>query len=236
MVLFRGASYSGGSTTWTGKAEMGDYIAAYGFMLKYAQLLAPSKPIDLVLAGYSYGSLIVSYQPSVEDIQAIFSNPKANSDIARLLGKAKQITMGEQVEDEYADYYDNGKLGEIDDNQAELLSSSVNISFLMVSPILSWATGFVTLGSNLSKLWIQNRSIVTLAPDKRLPRHKTLIIYGTDDMFTSEKKLKDWSEKLKNAPDSQVDVVQIPGGGHFYIEQYFHQKIRMAIREWLGRG
>ncbi|EED16261.1 conserved hypothetical protein [Talaromyces stipitatus ATCC 10500] len=226
---FRGASYSGGSTSWTGKPEMGDYITAYGFILKYSQLLAPTKPIELVLAGYSYGSMIASHQPNVEDVISIFAKPTSDSISARILAKAKKFIAGEEEPEE--EYYSTKEVHLDDDTASDL--PPAHISFLLVSPILSYALGFVTLWGNLTKLSVQSRQIVTPAVEERLPKYRSLIVYGTDDMFTSEKKLQHWTQKLKDAPDSKVDVVEVPMAGHFWVEPSFHQQLKQAIRGWL---
>lgn len=230
--FYRGASYSGGSTTWTAKAEMADYVSAYGFMLKYSQLLAPGKPIELVLAGYSYGSMIASHQPNVEDVVALFSKPSSDSIAARILAKAKKLIAGtagageESLEEFYSD-----EPVQLDDDIASDLPLA-NISFVLVSPILSYAYGLVTLFGNLSKLSIQGRHISTPALEERLPKHRTLIIYGTDDMFTSERKLQSWTKKLKEAPESQVDVLEVRMAGHFWMEASFKKQLRQAISDW----
>jgi alpha/beta superfamily hydrolase len=211
---------------------VGDYVSAYGFMLKYSQLLGPSKPVELVLAGYSYGSMIASYQPSVEDVKAIFFKPKTNSPAAKVIAKAKQVAAGELVnEDE--EFYDIKRVVKIEDTESDL--PPANISFLLVSPILSFALGFVTLWANLSKLWIGNKRVVTPVPDQKLPGYKTLVVYGTDDMFTSAKGLQTWTRKLKDAPESQVDAVEVHMAGHFWMEDSFHQKLKQAIGNWLGK-
>ncbi|EEA22039.1 hypothetical protein TMatcc_008537 [Talaromyces marneffei ATCC 18224] len=227
---FRGASYSGGSTSWTGKPEMGDYISAYGFILKYSQLLAPGKHVELVLAGYSYGSMIASHQPNVDDVISIFSKPTGDSLAARILAKAKKLITSAEEETE-EEFYGTEEV-QLDDDTASDLPPA-KISFLLVSPILSYALGFVTLWGNLTKLSVQGHNIVTPALEERLPKFRSLIVYGTDDMFTSEKKLQNWTKKLKDAPESQVDVVEVRMAGHFWVEPSFHQKLRQAISGWL---
>ncbi|PCH01915.1 Hypothetical protein PENO1_040530 [Penicillium occitanis (nom. inval.)] len=228
---FRGASYSGGSTSWTGKPEMGDYISAYGFILKYSQLLAPGKPVELVLAGYSYGSMIASHQPNVEDVISIFSKPTSDSIAARVLVKAKKLVIGEEETEE--EYYSTEAV-QLDEDTASDLPAA-KISFLLVSPILSYVLGFVTLWGNLTKLSVQGHNIVTPTLEERLPKFQSLIVYGTDDMFTSEKKLQNWTKKLKDVPESQVDVVEVRMAGHFWVEPAFHQKLRQAISDWLEK-
>lgn len=209
---------------------MADYISAYGFILKYCQLLAPTKQIELVLAGYSYGSMIASHQPNVEDVITIFSNPTAKSIQARILAKARKLIQGEEETEE--EFYNLTNKVILDDACASDLPSA-EISFLLVSPILSYARGLVTLWSNLSKLSVQSYNIVTPALEDRLPKVRSLIVYGTDDMFTSEKKLQTWTQSLKNTPQSQVEVVEVRMAGHFWMTESFHDQLRQAIGNWL---
>lgn len=208
---------------------MGDYISAYGFMLKYSQLLAPGKSVELVLAGYSYGSMIASHQPNVENVISIFSKPTGDSIAAHILVKAKKLVAGEPEETEEEYYATEVQLDE--DTASDL--PAANISFLLVSPILSYALGFVTLWGNLTKLSVQGHNIVTPVLEERLPKVPSLIVYGTDDMFTSEKKLQNWTKQLKDVPESQVEAVEVPMAGHFWVEPSFHQQLRRAVGEWL---
>lgn len=214
-----GASDSGGQTSWTGKPELCDYISAYGFMLKYLQLLAPSKPVELVLGGYSYGSMMVYHQPKVEDVVGLFASPKSGSLATELLAKARELVQGEESKDKE------------EDTESELPLATV--SYLILSPVLSLASGLVTLWSNLSRVSIQGKQLTTPAPEEQLPKHRTLIVYGTDDMFTSVKSFQQWTAQLSKAPDSQVRSVEIPNAGHFWLEQNFHSQLRKTISTWL---
>jgi pimeloyl-ACP methyl ester carboxylesterase len=98
----RGASGSTGHTSWSAKPELGDYVSVYGFMLHYLNdlILAQSRelndaqsppptvpsavgqdvslvksyPARLILAGYSYGSMVASHLPNVELVIEAFQN------------------------------------------------------------------------------------------------------------------------------------------------------------------
>ncbi|QKX53716.1 uncharacterized protein TRUGW13939_00796 [Talaromyces rugulosus] len=218
---FRGASDSGGQTSWTGKPELCDYISAYGFILKYLQLLAPSKPVELVLGGYSYGSMMVYHQPKVEDVVSLFASPKSGSLASELFAKARELLQGENKDE------NNNQ----EDTESELPLAT--ISYLILSPVLSLASGLITLWSNLSRVSIQGKQLTTPPPEEQLPKHRTLVVYGTDDMFTSVKSFQQWTAKLSNSPDSQVRSVEIPFAGHFWLEQNFHAQLRKTISTWL---
>jgi alpha/beta superfamily hydrolase len=220
-VSYSGASDSGGQTSWTGKPELCDYISAYGFILKYLQLLAPSKPVELVLGGYSYGSMMVYHQPKVEDIVSLFASPKSGSLASELLAKARELLQGENKDQ------NNNQ----EDTESELPLATV--SYLILSPVLSLASGLITLWSNLSRVSIQGKQLTTPPPEEQLPKHRTLVVYGTDDMFTSVKSFQQWTAQLSNSPDSQVRSVEIPFAGHFWLEQNYHAQLRKTISTWL---
>ena len=84
---FRGAEGSSGKTSWTGKAELGDYAAVYAFALSFLgvegvrQHLHHGKPSTarLLLGGYSYGSMITSYLPALHTVQSIIQHAPEGS-------------------------------------------------------------------------------------------------------------------------------------------------------------
>jgi hypothetical protein len=129
--LYRGAGNSQGRTSWTGKAELADYISFVGFLTHYIHHLAPTCPqplpltpgvlsadntplspiqssiqspqealspapalpgesaIILLLAGYSYGSLITSHLPPTKDIIARFDHPEPGTAEAEIKSRSR---------------------------------------------------------------------------------------------------------------------------------------------------
>lgn len=176
---------------------------------------------QLLLVGYSYGAMIASHLPTVEDVSSLFADPASSSSAETICLKAKELAK--TTEDPHGETGKDATPGTVP-----------TISYLLLSPILPPASQFVTLFSNLSSVWIQGRQISTVPPVDQLPTHRTLIIYGTDDMFTSEKKLRDWTKALTDAPGSLVQSQEIPMAGHFWTEQRFHTILRQAINAWEG--
>ena len=116
---FRGAAGSKGRTTWTGKGELADYESFVGLMVSYLNSLGvnqagamdPCSPlssdhatleegltinqstggVNLVLGGYSYGSLVVMRLPSVSEILAKFSKPAPDSAMAEIISCARTL-------------------------------------------------------------------------------------------------------------------------------------------------
>ncbi|KAK5171741.1 uncharacterized protein LTR77_003377 [Saxophila tyrrhenica] len=121
---FRGAGESGGHTTWSGKAEQDDYVSLAGFMINYLRGLAITPDSDqlepiqsitdmsgkgtstisttlnnttavqLILGGYSYGSLILARLPPVQSIIRRFEDAQTGTAAAEIVLRAK--TMAEQ--------------------------------------------------------------------------------------------------------------------------------------------
>ncbi|RMZ79217.1 hypothetical protein DV738_g3527, partial [Chaetothyriales sp. CBS 135597] len=100
---FRGAAGSAGRTSWSGKGELGDYVAFYLFMLAFinatkAQLTGEeSQDVEetiqplLVLGGYSYGSMIASSLPPIDLVQALLGNTPEGSTEYEIKSRADQL-------------------------------------------------------------------------------------------------------------------------------------------------
>ena len=111
LFNFRGAGESAGRTSWTGKAELVDYVSFYGFMVCLIeaverrmhedshghgdgvvseQIPAPEKPHEqrkepvLILGGYSYGSLITSCLPDHALVSGLFHNAEVDVDLTEI--------------------------------------------------------------------------------------------------------------------------------------------------------
>ena len=104
---FRGASSSKGRTSWSGKAEIVDYGSFVGLLVQYLSRLPISKPdqagskearLQLVLGGYSYGSLVASNLPPVESILENFKDPLEGSAAAEILLRAESLASQQKQE------------------------------------------------------------------------------------------------------------------------------------------
>ncbi|KAJ3573036.1 hypothetical protein NPX13_g4844 [Xylaria arbuscula] len=82
---FRGAAPSTGRTSWTSRPEQADYVSVVGFLAYYAHHLYDSSPTTrcmspqhlstMLLAGYSYGALVMMNLPSLDAMLAYFATP-----------------------------------------------------------------------------------------------------------------------------------------------------------------
>ncbi|RMZ88671.1 hypothetical protein DV736_g4096, partial [Chaetothyriales sp. CBS 134916] len=100
---FRGAAGSAGRTSWSGNAELGDYVAFYVLVLALinatqAQLTnGESQHVDeaaeslLILGGYSYGSMIVSCLPPAHLLQSLLEHAAEGSTEFEIKSRANQL-------------------------------------------------------------------------------------------------------------------------------------------------
>ena len=107
LTPYRGAQGSKGRTSWTAKPEQADYISFVGFMTSYLLSLSDSTSaehkghatstnhggIDLILGGYSYGSLIVTRLPPMQDILRSFQDPAPDTAMSDVVQKASQLAV-----------------------------------------------------------------------------------------------------------------------------------------------
>lgn len=120
IVAGRGASGSAGRTTWSGKAELADYVSVYGFVLccidavfrdvsgtqaddprlyasdSRSEAAVPdtcrnTKSPILVLGGYSYGSMIAAHLPSLDTMTGLFKEAKARSAECEIRARARDL-------------------------------------------------------------------------------------------------------------------------------------------------
>jgi hypothetical protein len=101
------------------------------------------------------------------------------------------------------------------------------VRYLLVSPLTPPISTFVApaLGH---KFWSKSRG----ESDDVIGKHATLAIYGNQDIFTSAKRIRDWSEQLKAATGSLFSSVEVAEAGHFWVECGVEEKLRAALREW----
>lgn len=89
---FRGAPGAAGTTSWTGRAEIADYTSVTAWALAYVQSLpGGDAAVMLLLAGYSYGSLVTSRLPDTESgIVPLLGCEGSESEFAVALREARE--------------------------------------------------------------------------------------------------------------------------------------------------
>lgn len=94
--------------------------------------------------------------------------------------------------------------------------------YLLISPLLPPISTFATFFSRRMP-----------SSENKLVQHPTLAVYGDDDFFTSQKKLRRWAEGLKAKPGSRFQFHEVPRAGHFWREEGPNCQMKSVIKEWL---
>lgn len=92
---------------------------------------------------------------------------------------------------------------------------------LLQPPVSMFATMFSTL-----------RSGCLAQREAKFLDHPTLVIYGDNDLFASQRKLRRWAESLKSKQQSLFQFHEVTGAGHFWREEGVETQMRGFVREW----
>ena len=249
----RGAGVSQGSTSWTGKPEIGDYEGILGGLVAFADSLHAieggekegdgesgnvdgntreklsgefnRRRIKVLMAGYSYGSLITSHLPPMEEMvrkidSMIESSSAYKTCIAGLRGSGR-FWGGNPHQ------YDKIIFGQV----LEIREIEIQPSYLLISPLLPPLSSFLTL-SFLN--FASTRSLTSEEFGER-ERGNILVVYGDGDIFTSAAKYRKWREKWAPMGEGGVqarNIVEITGAGHFWIEEGAVSHLVTTIEKW----
>ncbi|EFR05405.1 hypothetical protein MGYG_08417 [Nannizzia gypsea CBS 118893] len=252
----RGAGDSQGRTSWTAKPEFGDFISFYFFLAHYILGLdanlsqtstVPENDVasidgrhgpSIIVSGYSYGSMLARYSPPSRSILSAFQRPKENDPAFRILQQARSLSLKWNIGAGMHNTYSTS------DQSTSVISNTkitgINISYLLISPILPPASTFTAMSllTPASKLTItiNGDCLPTSDLQDKVLGHRTLVIFGEKDGFTSSKKLLAWCEDLKKVEGSQLDSIMVKGAGHFWHEDKVESQMRRAIQEWIAMG
>lgn len=214
----------------------------YGFMLRYLQDLQSvlatrqgspsSEAAHLVIGGYSFGSLIASHVPTLDVMLDLFCNEPAppSTPIYEICSAARKIST------QSTRHLHPAKENQDEQGDQPALHAAPTISYLLVSPLLPPVSQLLTAFSALSvnvggKTFAQGRSAGR--PADQLSAHRTLVLFGDQDSFTSARKLQRWSAEMGRMPQSQFQGCEIEGAGHFWREDGVEIRARRTLQEWL---
>lgn len=109
------------------------------------------------------------------------------------------------------------------------------IAYVLVSPLLSTVAGFATIFSKLKFMQRNTGGDTNVANEieyQELVRHPCCCIYGTKDVFTSDRKLRRWTDGLVATPGSQFVAVRAETG-HFWQDAEGVLRLQQGLTEWL---
>ncbi|KAI6782669.1 uncharacterized protein J7T54_003682 [Emericellopsis cladophorae] len=91
---FRGAGT--GRTSWSARPEVGDYTSIVGFIVYYVHHLFHGDGFQgagraLLMGGYSYGAMVTSQLPPLEDLLLTFATPAIESAAAQIRSQAETL-------------------------------------------------------------------------------------------------------------------------------------------------
>lgn len=227
--------------------ERADYISFIGLMTSYLRALLQSdtntgdntidaarKSIELILGGYSYGSLIVTQLPPLADMLLLFSAPAADTAASDIVQKARYIAaetiprIRQVVSPTPDEDNDRPVPPTVGSNMPDC-----QVRYLLISPLLPPVSFFLnpSIGSVLGAF---NR---TAAPsgDTTLTSNPTLAVFGSEDIFTSASKLRTWSKKMQAASHGAFEWLEVDGASHFWREEGVEDEMRQRIARWVSR-
>ncbi|KAF2868013.1 Alpha/Beta hydrolase protein [Massariosphaeria phaeospora] len=111
----------------------------------------------------------------------------------------------------------------------QLTITMPEVRYLLVSPLTPPVSSLAAPGL-WSKIWIRK-------PDDCkdvIGKHTSLAVYGDQDMFSSTKKMREWTDALKEESRARFSSVEVAGAGHFWHEPGVEQRLRGALRDWGG--
>ncbi|CAK4033462.1 Hypothetical predicted protein [Lecanosticta acicola] len=104
---------------------------------------------------------------------------------------------------------------------------AVDVAYLVISPVLvPLTTTLLPPGFSFSA---HESGLFSLT-------QPTLLLFGSEDGFTSSKKLRQWSTKLSNDSSHCFEWEQIDGAGHFWREPGVMRTLRSTIATWTKRS
>ncbi|QIW97257.1 hypothetical protein AMS68_002775 [Peltaster fructicola] len=320
---FRGAAGSAGSTSWSAKGEKEDFITLVGFIVRYMQSLAESNytpgedaspvhqaprcPLRLLLAGYSYGSLILTRIPSLHNILQRFDNAAIGTSAAEVILRARRLaqeTLRTAQELDTKNVRGRGSSTSSPSGRSRALSNTVRVGgeetqsserrlsrgsresrrgidmvkksaeaphriamhfrrhsssksqedvsekskdektpqlsttaliklrYLLISPLSPPLSYTLAPPSHIMQFFGQSSSVKDASTGFGMLEHDTLAIWGTNDGFSSSKKLTTWIERLQAAAPGLITGIDVDGAGHFWREHGVLKQLLEALASW----
>ena len=109
-------------------------------------------------------------------------------------------------------------------------TTQVELSHLLISPLLPPITTFLAPFSGYKML------TASTVGYEHLSSHPTLIIWGTEDGFTSHKRLQRWTETLRDqatsSSSSLITAHAVSSVSHFWTEPGALTTLTQHIQDW----
>ncbi len=113
----------------------------------------------------------------------------------------------------------------------------IKISYLLISPLQGLVTKLATMWSETRRIKTSDLSKnkdLTCDSEEKLILNDTLAIFGNEDIFSTNKKLRLWADRLGCEENSRFQHVEIVGAGHFWHEEGVVDQMRSHIEEFVS--
>ncbi|KAJ6256829.1 hypothetical protein Dda_8697 [Drechslerella dactyloides] len=274
---FGGAGNSKGKTSWTGAPEREEYATVAAFLIRYVECLDPNStayspdgtaaaapagnnsnitpaerpPMKVLLAGYSYGSLIASRVPSADrvvrgcdsDVLAYatrtayeWASTERRRSFAMHRGAGRTPWCQDTMEDECPDAEpptptDTATTTTADGEVDYSVQTRLQTSWLLVSPLLAPVSTLLNLPNPLS--WFRRKEADEDGGIDNGDGKEVLAVFGTEDMFTGVGRYHSWASAHKKRSSSFM-TIEAGGVGHFWAqEEKWMALLRQAVATWL---
>lgn len=113
----------------------------------------------------------------------------------------------------------------------EVLMPDIQAAYLLISPLQGLVNNLATMWSAIPRT--KPKDGEQSEEEIKLVSNHTLAIYGDTDVFTSTRKLRIWSDRLKSANGSSFQSEEISGAGHFWHEEGLVYLMRDFAKEFV---
>lgn len=124
----------------------------------------------------------------------------------------------------------------MDPTKPHTAGPAISVSFLLISPVLLPMSTTLAPPGVLSLSLGLRKTVAEDVPGFSLHDSPALVVFGSNDNFTSSKKLCQWAEKLKRQAPEQIIWSQIEGAGHFWRETGAMRALRKTMKGWVAAG
>ncbi|KAF3918362.1 hypothetical protein ABW21_db0208462 [Orbilia brochopaga] len=190
-------------------------------------------PMKVLLAGYSYGSLIASRVPSAEhlvrgcdrDVLAYATRTAyewASSERRRSFAMHRGAGLTPWTRDEVAHEADTEptiKDRKSDEKVNYNVQTKLETSWLLVSPLLPPVSFLLNLPNPMSLFQRKQPSDADDINQEEHDKREVLAVYGTDDMFTAATKYRNWVKGRTERGEGKFAAVEVDGAGHFWTQE-----------------
>ncbi|EHK19342.1 uncharacterized protein TRIVIDRAFT_157245 [Trichoderma virens Gv29-8] len=240
---FRGAGRSAGRTSWTAKPERDDYISFVGFIAHYVHRLvssgiaeqqpaSPSHRPVLLMAGYSYGAMITTQLPPLNELLERFASPDSGSNAAQIRLRAESWAEKQRQALQKARASPkvpaNGKLSPVNG------FTMPKPAYLLVSPLQGLVTHLATM-TLVPSVFARRSPPPEDEAETKLVVNPTLAVFGDGDIFVPVGKLRTWVARLSSQQVSQFRGHEIESAGHFWAEEGVLHSMLDLVCDFAGK-